>query len=86
MFKIILLPEAEKFYKKISVSDRSHFTRIANALISLQNNPWQGKILKHKLKGKFSLRVGNYRIIYAVDQKIVTVFIFDIGHRREIYQ
>ncbi len=86
MFKIVLLPEAEKFYKKLFVSDRSHFNRIVNALSSLQANPWQGKSLKHKLKGKFSLRVGPYRIIYSIDQKIVTVFILDIGHRKDIYQ
>ena len=85
MHNIVLLPEAEKFYKKLFRSDRSRFERIANALASLREDPFQGKLLKHKLKGKYSLRVGVYRIIYQVDQKIVTVYVLDIGHRKNIY-
>lgn len=86
MYKVILLPEAEKFYRKLSFSDRSHFLRVAQALESLKENPFQGKLLKHKLKGQFSLRVGVYRIIYTVEKQKITVYILDIGHRRYIYQ
>ncbi len=86
MYKVILLPEAEKSYRKLSSSDRSHFHRVAQALESLKENPFQGKPLKHKLKGQFSLRVGIYRIIYTVEKQKITVYILDIGHRRYIYQ
>jgi mRNA-degrading endonuclease RelE of RelBE toxin-antitoxin system len=32
----------------------------------LFNRPYSSKVLKGKLKGKRSLRVGNYRIIFAI--------------------
>lgn len=86
MYKVILLPDAEKSYQKLSFSDRSHFLRIARALESLKQDPFQGKPLKHKLKGRFSLRVGVYRIIYTVERQKVAAYILDIGHRRYIYQ
>ena len=86
MYKVILLPEAEKSYRKLSFSERSHFLRVAQALESLKENPFQGKPLKHRLKGQFSLRVGVYRIIYTVEKQKITVYILDIGHRRYIYQ
>ena len=93
MYKVILLPEAEKSYRKLSSSDRSsrrepngHFHRVAQALESIKENPFQGKPLKHKLKGQFSFRVGVYRIIYTVEKLKITVYILDIGHRREIYR
>lgn len=86
MYKVILLPEAEKSYRKLSFSDHSHFLRVAQALESLKENPFQGKPLKYRLKGQFSLRVGVYRIIYTVEKQKVTVYILDIGHRRHIYQ
>lgn len=37
------------------------------------------------LKGFFKLRVGDYRVIYSINQskKIITIHL--IGHRREIY-
>jgi mRNA interferase RelE/StbE len=34
----------------------------------------------------FRLRAGDYRIIYRVDHGVLTVIIFDIGHRRNIYR
>jgi mRNA interferase RelE/StbE len=86
LYKVILLPEAEKFYKKLYTSDKSHFRRIAQALESLRRDPFQGKSLKHKLKGKYSLRVGSYRVIYVVEKRKITVYIFDIGLRRDVYQ
>ena len=86
MYNVVLLPAAEKFYRRLCHSDRSHFSRLANALESLKADPFQGKPLKHKLKGKYSLRVGVYRMIYTVDKQKITVYIFDIGHRREIYR
>lgn len=86
MYKIVLLSQAEKFYMKLFESDRSRFDRINNALKSLQKDPTQGKPLKHTLKGKYSLRVGVYRIIYQVNKKIITVYVLDIGHRKHIYK
>ena len=86
MYKIVLLSQAQKFYMKLFESDRSRFDRINNALKSLQKDPTQGKPLKHTLKGKYSLRVGVYRIIYQVNKKIITVYVLDIGHRKNIYK
>lgn len=86
MYKIVLLSQAQKFYIKLFESDRSRFDRINNALKSLQKDPTQGKPLKHTLKGKYSLRVGVYRIIYQINKKIITVYVLDIGHRKNIYK
>ena len=86
MYKIILLAQAERFYKSLFTSDRSKFERVARAFEELAKDPFQGKSLKHKLKGKYSMRVGVYRIIYQVEKKIVSVYILDIGHRKDVYR
>ena len=86
LYKVSLLPQAEKFLKKIFIYDRSLFDRICNAIELLKHQPHSGKPLKDKLKGKFSLRVGTYRIIYSIDKHVITVYILDIGHRREVYR
>jgi len=85
LYKIVLLSDAKKFYKMLFNSDRSHFNRIAQALKSLSIDPFQGKPLRHKLKGKYSLRVGQYRAIYFIERKKVTVYVLDIGNRKDIY-
>lgn len=59
--------------------------RVIRATESLASNPYLGKPLRGELKGYYSLRVGNYRIIYTVEEKSRTVVLRAAGHRRGIY-
>ena len=43
-----------------------------------------GEKLKGTLKDLWKLRVGNYRVIYFIDEE--TVFILGIWYRREVYK
>jgi mRNA interferase RelE/StbE len=43
-----------------------------------------GKPLRHTLKGIWSLRVNDYRVIYQILKN--KVIILKIGHRREVYE
>lgn len=86
LYKVVLLPDAEKFYKKLFNSNREIFRRIDNALELLKSNPFLGKSLTDNLKGKYSLRVGVYRIIYSIDKSKIIIYVLDIGHRREVYR
>ena len=86
MYNIFLLSEAKKSYKRLQVSNKELFVRIDNALESLKFNPFLGKPLKDKLKGKYSLRVGVYRVIYSIEKREITIYVLDIGHRREVYR
>jgi len=45
-----------------------------------------GLPLRRNLKGLMKLRVGDYRIIYSIHKKTVTVFVIKIGHRKEVYK
>lgn len=86
MYKIILLSAAEKAYRNLFHTNRELFQRIDNSLEALKTNPLLGKPLKHRLKGKYSLRVGVYRIIYSIEKQEITIYILDIAHRRESYR
>jgi mRNA interferase RelE/StbE len=44
-----------------------------------------GLPLRRTLKKFFKLRVGDYRVIYQIEQKEVTILVVKIGHRREVY-
>ncbi|MCK4462893.1 MAG: type II toxin-antitoxin system RelE/ParE family toxin, partial [Candidatus Omnitrophica bacterium] len=83
--RIEFTKKAEKEYAYLYRTNKSIFKRVRNALKFLAENPTQGKPLKFTLKGKWSYRVGSYRIIYSIAHNILTVYILDIGHRREIY-
>ena len=86
MYKITFTKASKKEYIYLYKTNKTVFERIRSALSFLAKDPFQGKPLKLSLKGKWSYRVGVYRIIYAPERKILTVYILEIGHRREIYK
>lgn len=58
--------------------------RIENALLEIAANPRVGKPLKGDLKGNYSQRVGDWRIVYSIEKSFV--YVKDIRHRREVYR
>lgn len=83
MYKLIITAKAKKQLKKFS---KSHQTALALATQELQEDPFLGKPLKEKLTGKFTFRVGVYRIIYLVNAQEKKVTIFNIDHRAIVYK
>jgi len=80
MYKIIIKKKAKKFIDKLPVNERK---RVVRAIEQLPN----GEDIK-KLKGHsdlLRLRVGEYRIIYTVDNGELIIYIIDAGNRGEIY-
>lgn len=86
MYRIEFSQLAAKELEKIYKIDRKLYFRLITASESLMKNPHQGKSLKGRLLGDYSLRVGDYRIIYTIRRDILVVYIIDLGHRREIYR
>jgi mRNA interferase RelE/StbE len=41
-----------------------------------------------KLTGQdaYRIRIGDYRVIYAIEDRRLVVLVVDVGHRREIYR
>jgi mRNA interferase RelE/StbE len=79
-FELIFAKEALKNLKKL---DRQSQIRVLKEAKTLVVNPTAGKQLVGRLSELRSLRVGNYRVIYQIDnQKVV---IRAIGHRKKVY-
>mgnify|MGYP001395688602 CR=1 FL=1 len=60
--------------------------RIAHALEDLASDPYRGKILKANLKGLYSYRIGDYRIIYQIFKNKLIIQIIKVMHRRDVYR
>ena len=62
--------------------------QILKSLQVLSQNPRPPKSqkLKGKLKGAWRIRVGDYRLLYDIQEGEKKVAILEIGHRREIYR
>lgn len=49
-----------------------------------QNPMYHAKKLTHSKLGDYRWRVGNYRIVFDIDES--NIIILRVGHRREIYR
>lgn len=85
------MPNAIEFansaLREFKALDRSVQRRIATHIDDLAASPFPPG--SKKLQGsrdQYRIRIGDYRVIYRVDGKRVTVLVLKIGHRREIYR
>jgi len=61
--------------------------KIIQAILTLTHSP--RPVNCKKLKGyqnSWRIRVGDYRIIYEIEDKILRILIIAIGHRKDIYE
>lgn len=80
-YKIVIEKLAEKFIMKLSKPEQE---RVLRAIYKLPN---EGDIKRLKgRKGFQRLRVGDYRIIYTVDNGKLIVCVVDAGNRGQIYK
>ena len=82
-YKLSFKRSAEKELRRIS---QPHLSQVLKGIETLMREPRPFGV--QMLKGEdrfFRLRVGDYRIIYEVDDAGKAVTIFRIGHRREVY-
>ena len=80
-----LLYHPQVVEKDLPAINRNLQVRIRHAIERrLATEPtYYGEPLRHRLKGYWKLRVGDYRVIYAVAGQ--QVLIITIGHRKEVY-
>jgi mRNA interferase RelE/StbE len=83
-YTVYLKPAAERALRKITAIDRA---RIAKAIDHLKTNPRPaGAKALQGMPGALRIRVGDYRIIYTVNDDVLTVLVVTIGHRRDVYK
>ena len=80
-------PLALKQLKKI---DRAAAVRLVKTLqrdLDRHDDPRAfGEAMIGNWTGFWRYRVGDYRAICRIDNEVVTVFVIEIGHRREVYR
>ena len=67
--------------------DRPLQLRLVEHIEALADNPRPTGV--KRLKGQhehWRIRVGNYRVIYTIQNRELIVLILKIGHRREVYR
>jgi mRNA interferase RelE/StbE len=90
-YKIVVTESATKELKRIPVKMQDRiFEKIED--LAREPKPYGHKKLKNfDMPGSdqddyYRIRVGDYRIIYTIENEQITIFIMKIAHRKDIYE
>ena len=73
----------EKALREMQKLERTISSRIFKKVDDLKENLESSDIKKLRGQNKLRLRVGDYRIIFSVENNLITIW--KVGHRKNIY-
>lgn len=82
-YSIQFVPSARKAIDSLPKKDRA---RIALKIDALALDPLPPGSKKLAGDDAYRIRVGNYRIVYDVAHKVLTVLVLRVAHRKEVYR
>jgi mRNA interferase RelE/StbE len=84
-YRLLLKASAAKEIEKVgSKSDRR---RIIEKIGGLGNNPRaQGAEKLAGFDDRYRVRQGDYRVVYLIDDAAMSVTIYKVGHRKDVYR
>ena len=86
VFNVVIDPPAVKELKKLKKDVPQIFSRLVRSIDSLTHNAFNGKPLQGNKKGCYSLREGDYRVIYELKTQVRIVAVIRIRDRKEVYR
>jgi len=84
VYRIEVTPRAQKDLKALPTRERQ---RVAEQIDGLKTDP--GPTGCKKLKGRedfYRIRVGDYRVVYQIEDEVLFILIVRAGDRKEIYE
>lgn len=82
-YRIEVRPAALRALRKVHPDDRK---RIQGAIALLGQDPRPPGAISLRGRDGMRVRVGEYRIIYTVQDDVLLVVVVTLGHRKEIYR
>ena len=73
--------------KELDAPGETLFTRIDRKILALAGNPRPAGCIKLRgYKDQWRVRVGDWRVLYIIDDAAKLISVMRIAHRREVYE
>jgi mRNA interferase RelE/StbE len=84
VYRIEFRPAALREMRRIGKPFKS---RIATAIAVLAETPRPpGCVRLQGSDGFYRIRVGDYRIVYSIEDRLLVVYVIRIAHRKDVYR
>jgi mRNA interferase RelE/StbE len=81
-YQVLIVRSAQKSLASLS---KTNYERVRDAMLALAQNPRPSGCKKLTDREGWRIRVGDYRVIYEIDDPGRTVTVLQIGHRSDVY-
>jgi mRNA interferase RelE/StbE len=85
-YTILTLAVARRQLNQLRKSHNPKLPQIIAAVTALADNPRPTGCRKLANRPELRVRVGDYRILYSIDDVLRTITVCSIAHRREVYR
>jgi mRNA interferase RelE/StbE len=75
-----------KVLKRLEKILEPFYKSLKDSILELGDEPRPNGSIKLKGRAGYRIRVGNYRVIYEIEDSIKIVEVLDVGHRGDIYE
>lgn len=82
-YSVEIVSKAEKEFLSLPASVK---VRVREKILSLEINPRPAGHKKLKETEYYRLRIGDYRVIYSIDDRAKVIKILSIAHRKDVYR
>ena len=76
----------KRFLRHLKRLGREERERVLDAVREVSERPYLGSSLIFDERRLYKFRVGDYRLVYEVDEDEKAVLFLVVGHRRRVYQ
>jgi len=82
-YSLFILRQARK---ELAALSKTEYQKIKQAILRLSDNPRPSGCSKLIGREGWKIRVGNYRVIYEINDQAKELIVLHIGHRRDVYR
>ena len=83
-YEVEIENSAAKALQRLQLHDQ---IRVSAAIVALSDEPRpDGCVKLTGLDATYRIRIGNYRVVYIIDDSIRIVTVTRVGHRKEVYR
>lgn len=86
MYNLEIRESVEVIFKKLFKKDKISFEYINKKIIEIRENPYHFKPLKKPLQNYRRVHIGNFVLIYSINENTKTVIIERYKHHDEVYK
>ena len=90
-YKIVIAESATKELKRIPAKIQNRIFEKIDGLVEEPKPNGHKKLKNFDMPGSdhneyYRIRVGDYRVIYAIEDEEITIFVMKIAHRKNVYE